>query len=95
MRYLRRPVALGLNHPVSVVPMSRPAIFAGQASVRNAPVFLAGPLCNSADKLAPHDVQIDRADIGDMIVIGLTGAYGLTMSHVNFLSHSLPQEFVV
>ncbi|HUY68527.1 MAG TPA: alanine racemase [Alphaproteobacteria bacterium] len=93
--HFRRPVALNINHPMAVVAMQRPKIFAGQDSVNRENVFVGGPLCNSADKLAPKDVYLDHAEIGDMIVIGLAGAYGLTMSHIEFLGHPRPREVVV
>lgn len=91
----RRPAALRINHPVSIVPMHRPKIFAGQESVIDEAVFIGGPLCTSADKLASLDVQMAQAEIGDIAVFELAGAYGLTMSHVNFLSHAHPPEIVI
>lgn len=93
--HFRRPVALGLNHPVSIVPMQAPKVFAGQLSASKESVFLGGPLCNSADKLAPKDVYVESAAIGDLVVISLAGAYGLSMSHTGFLSHPLPLEIVI
>lgn len=93
--HFRRPVALGINHPLCIVPMSRPKIFAGQSHVQDERVFIGGPLCNSADKLAPKDVYLEKAEIGDIAVIGLAGAYGLSMSHTGFLSHACPPEIVL
>lgn len=93
--HFRRPVALGINHPLSVIPMNRSRIFDGQNHVENEHAFIGGPLCNSADKLAPKDVYIDHAEIGDMVICGLAGAYGLTMSHTDFLSHAHPPEYEI
>lgn len=93
--HFRRPVALGINHPFAVVPMRRPALYDGQPVVEDCMAFIGGPLCNSADKLAPHDVRIVRAEIGDIAVFGLAGAYGLSMSHVHFLSHARPEEILL
>lgn len=93
--HFRRPVALGLNHPTTIVAKNRPKVFAEQASVHKAEVFFGGPLCNSADKLAPRDVYVESAEIGDIAVFGLAGAYGLTMSHHGFLSHAIPKELLV
>jgi diaminopimelate decarboxylase len=93
--HFRRPVALKINHPVMIVAMNRPKIFPGQEKVNKESVFIGGSLCNSADKLAPHDVYLENAEIGDMVVIGLAGAYGLTMSHIEFLSHPRPPEIIV
>ena len=91
--HFRRPVALGINHPLVILPQNQPKIFEGQESAKDEMVFIGGPLCNSADKLAPKDIYIEKANIGDIAVFGLAGAYGLSMSHVNFLSHPYPDEF--
>lgn len=93
--HFRRPVALGINHPVEIVAMQQPKLFDGQESVHDENVFIGGPLCNSADKLAPKDVPVKRAEIGDMAVFMLAGAYGLSMSHNDFLSHARPPEILL
>ena len=93
--HFRRPVAIGINHPLVVVPMKRPKVFTEQESVKNERVFIGGPLCNTADRLAPQDVRIEHAEIGDIAVFGFAGAYGLTMSHLEFLSHARPTEIVI
>lgn len=93
--HFRRPVALGINHPVTIVPVNKPKIFAGQENVENEDVFIGGPLCNTADKLAPKDVHLDHAEIGDIAVFSLAGAYGYSMSHLDFLSHAHPPEIVI
>jgi diaminopimelate decarboxylase len=51
-------------------------------------------LCTGADKLA-NDVYVEHAEIGDIAVFGLAGAYGLTMSNIEFLSHARPEEIVL
>ncbi len=94
INHFRRPAALAINHPVSIVAMQKPAWFDAQISVHNEKVYFGGPLCTSADKLA-NDVYIEEAHIGDIAVFGLAGAYGLTMSNTGFLSHAMPQEIVV
>ena len=91
----RRPVALGINHPLAVVPQNMPDFFEGQMAVEKESVFIGGPLCNSADKLAPKDIYVAAARIGDFAVFGLAGAYGLTMSHLEFLGHARPPEIVL
>ena len=58
-------------------------------------IFIGGPLCNTADRLAPKDIHVKEAHIGDIAVFGLAGAYGLTMSHFEFLSHARPAEIVI
>lgn len=92
--HFRRPAALSINHPVVIVPMHRPALFPAQESVKAEKVYIGGSLCNTADKLA-RDIYIEQAQIGDIAVFCLAGAYGLTMSHIHFLSHPLPPEIVL
>lgn len=93
--HFRRPAALGINHPVSIVAMNRPQLFAGQESVDKEAVFIGGPLCNTADRLSARDVFLAHAEIGDMAVFELAGAYGYSMSHLDFLSHAHPPEIVI
>jgi diaminopimelate decarboxylase len=93
--HFRRPVALGTNHPLAILPMNRAKIFAEQEKVDKEMVFIGGPLCNTADKLAPKDIYVEHAEIGDIAVFGLAGAYGYSMSHLDFLSHPHPAEIVL
>jgi len=94
INHFRRPAALAINHPLAVLRMDRAPLFAAQESVRRESVYFGGPLCTGADKLA-NDVYIEAADVGDIAVFGLAGAYGLSMSNVEFLSHARPQEIVL
>ena len=94
INHFRRPAALAINHPLAVVPMHRPPLFAGQERVVRDRVYFGGPLCTGADNLA-NDVFVDHAEIGDIAVFGLAGAYGLTMSNIEFLSHARPEEIVL
>ena len=94
INHFRRPAALAINHPLAIVPMHRPRLFAGQQSVHRDQVYFGGPLCTGADKLA-NDVDVEHAEIGDIAVFGLAGAYGLTMSNIEFLSHARPEEIVL
>jgi diaminopimelate decarboxylase len=54
-------------------------------------VDIVGPLCTPLDTLA-RDIELPAASVGDLIGIFQSGAYGLTASPVNFLSHPLPAE---
>lgn len=92
--HFRRPAALSINHPLVIVPLQRPRLFAEQESVKDERVYIGGPLCNTADKLA-RDIHVARAEIGDFAVFCLAGAYGLSMSHLEFLSHARPEEIVL
>jgi diaminopimelate decarboxylase len=70
----------------------------GQVMRRNYPVAVnrvtdgkevasvVGPLCTPLDLLADN-AELDKADIGDLVVIFQSGAYGLTASPRAFLSH--------
>ncbi|MGE5522218.1 MAG: pyridoxal-dependent decarboxylase, exosortase A system-associated [Rhodospirillaceae bacterium] len=57
-------------------------------------VSVVGPLCTPLDVLA-EDVEIPRADVGDLIVVFQSGAYGRTASPTAFLSHPAPVEVLV
>jgi len=94
INHFRRPAALAINHPLAIVRMNRPRLFDEQESVCNESVYFGGPLCTGADKLA-NDVQVAAADIGDIAVFGYAGAYGLSMSNIEFLSHARPGEIVL
>jgi len=94
INHFRRPAALSINHPLAIVRMHDAKLFDGQESVKQEQVYFGGPLCTSADKLA-NDVYVEAADIGDIAVFGLAGAYGLTMSNQEFLSHARPEEIVL
>lgn len=55
------------------------------------PVDVVGPLCTPLDTLA-RGVMLPRAEIGDLLAIFQSGAYGLSASPVHFLSHPAPAE---
>ncbi|MDX8398385.1 MAG: alanine racemase [Mariprofundaceae bacterium] len=94
INHFRRPAALGINHPMSIVWLAKPSLHPYQENVRMERVYFGGPLCTGADKLA-NDVHIEAADVGDIAVFGLAGAYGLTMSNQEFLSHARPAEIML
>jgi diaminopimelate decarboxylase len=92
--HFRRPAALSINHPVNIIEQNKQYIFAQQEFVSDENVFIGGPLCNTADKIA-NNIYINKANIGDIAVFCLAGAYGLSMSHTGFLSHAIPDEIFV
>jgi diaminopimelate decarboxylase len=55
---------------------------------------IVGCLCTPLDVLADK-AELPRGAIGDLVVVFQSGAYGLTASPVNFLSHPLPPEVLV
>ena len=57
-------------------------------------VDVVGPLCTPLDTLA-REVELPQAHVGDLIGIFQSGAYGLTASPTQFLSHDLPSEIFV
>jgi diaminopimelate decarboxylase len=54
-------------------------------------VDVVGPLCTPLDTLA-RGVLLPPAEIGDLVGIFQSGAYGRSASPVGFLSHALPKE---
>ena len=57
-------------------------------------VNVVGPLCTPLDLLG-NKVSLPAAAPGDLIVVFQSGAYGLTASPLNFLSHPHPGEILV
>jgi diaminopimelate decarboxylase len=55
---------------------------------------VVGPLCTPLDLLA-DSMDIAQADVGDLIAVYQSGAYGLTASPTAFLSHPAPAEVLV
>lgn len=55
---------------------------------------VVGPLCTPLDLLADR-MDIAQAEIGDLIVVLQSGAYGLTASPTAFLSHPSPAEVLI
>ena len=80
----------------------------GQVLRKNYPVVVAtrmnedvreiasvvGPLCTPLDVLAER-MELARADVGDLIAVYQSGAYGLSASPTGFLSHPAPVEMLV
>ncbi len=56
-------------------------------------VDIVGPLCTSIDRLA-LGVSLPRLEVGDVVAVHNSGAYGLTASPVHFISHALPTEIL-
>lgn len=58
------------------------------------PYTLVGPLCTSIDTLG-HSVNLPPLQVGDVLAIRSSGAYGLTASPIHFISHRPPKEILV
>ncbi|SFU42233.1 diaminopimelate decarboxylase [Nitrosomonas eutropha] len=54
---------------------------------------VVGPLCTPLDLLA-NQMELSKAEPGDLIVVFQSGAYGLTASPTSFLSHPAPLEIL-
>jgi len=57
-------------------------------------VSVVGPLCTPLDLLASQ-MELPKAEPGDLVVVFQSGAYGLTASPIAFLGHPAPQEVLV
>ncbi|MHB0989822.1 MAG: pyridoxal-dependent decarboxylase, exosortase A system-associated [Burkholderiales bacterium] len=57
-------------------------------------VSVVGPLCTPLDLLADK-MELPRADVGDLIVVFQSGAYGLSASPTQFLSQPAAGEVLV
>lgn len=57
-------------------------------------VSVVGPLCTPLDLLA-ENMEMARADVGDLVVVFQSGAYGLSASPTAFLSHPAPEEVLL
>jgi diaminopimelate decarboxylase len=55
---------------------------------------VVGPLCTPLDLLADR-MELAQADVGDLVVVMQSGAYGLTASPLGFLSHPAPAEVLL
>ncbi|NIQ04812.1 MAG: diaminopimelate decarboxylase [Candidatus Korarchaeota archaeon] len=83
MNHEIRPVFMDLNHPTKIVnKLSHPAT--GEATI-------AGPLCTPIDVIA-EDIPLPKVERGDIVGLFNAGAYGMSMSMLNFLSHPWPSE---
>lgn len=57
-------------------------------------VSVVGPLCTPLDLLA-DGMEMAEAEVGDLVAVFQSGAYGLTASPIGFLSHPPPAEILV
>lgn len=55
---------------------------------------IVGPLCTPLDLLADQ-AELPVAEVGDLAVVFCSGAYGLTASPTDFLSHPAPVEVLL
>jgi diaminopimelate decarboxylase len=78
------------NYPVAVGSRVAPDGAAGSAM----PASVVGPLCTPLDLLADR-MPLGHAQVGDLIAVFQSGAYGLSASPSGFLSHPQAAEVLV
>lgn len=86
----------GIHHALLPITANQYQVeIVNRASDQNsAPVLLGGPLCTSADQWKPI-VELADVQVGDLIAMYNSGAYGYTASMTKFLSHDTPPEVLV
>ncbi len=92
----------GLHHQLAasgnfgtVVRRNYPIAVADKVSaVPTETVNVVGCLCTPIDKLGDQ-VELPKADVGDVIAVFMAGAYGATASPASFLGHGPAQEVVI
>ncbi|MFG6449132.1 pyridoxal-dependent decarboxylase, exosortase A system-associated [Roseateles sp. BYS180W] len=80
------------NYPVALVRQQAGAQGQGDGELET--VNIVGPLCTPLDLIADR-VSLPRADVGDLVVVFQSGAYGATASPQGFLGHPTVLEMVV
>jgi diaminopimelate decarboxylase len=92
----------GLHHHLSasgnfgqVIRKNYPAAIGNRmASTETETASVVGPLCTPLDLLADR-MELAKAEVGDLVVIYQSGAYGFTASPQGFLSHPACTEVLV
>lgn len=86
MNHFSRPVLMRVSHPISILnKMDSPPV-----KVCN----VAGPICTPID-VSGKDILLPEPEPGDIIGIFNAGAYGYSMSLVNFMSLGWPAEIMI
>jgi diaminopimelate decarboxylase len=93
VNHLRLPSVSGVNQPVKIIKRNKCKVFNEQISVNDEIVDIGGPLCFAEDRLA-RNVYIESAEIGDLVVVEMSGAYGYTVSSLELLGHPYPIEYL-
>ena len=92
----------GLHHQLAasgnfgqVIRRNYPVVIANRmAEAPSETASIVGCLCTPLDLLADK-VELPRAEVGDLVAVLQSGAYGLTASPLRFLSHPAPAEVLV
>jgi diaminopimelate decarboxylase len=97
---LARPVLYGSYHPMSLCPAKAESAADLVAGAATEEVAVGGPLCESGDIFTQTDGgfvasrPLPPAQVGDLLVIEIAGAYGFVMAS-NYNSKPLPAEVLI
>jgi len=91
----------GLHHHLAasgnfgqVIRKNFPVLVANRIGAkRRERVSVVGPLCTPLDLLADR-MDLAVAEVGDLVAVFQSGAYGFTASPIAFLSHPIPHEVI-
>ncbi len=91
----------GLHHHLAasgnfgqVIRKNYPVTIANKIGANTEKVSIVGPLCTPLDILA-SDMELPKAEVGDLVAVFQSGAYGYSASPHNFLSHPSPKEIFI
>ncbi len=94
MADLVRPALYGADHPIHPVSVAGRVVERDEApAALDVPTDVDGPLCENADRLG-RDVRLPALVPGDLLAVGLAGAYGLGMGS-HYASHTHAAEIVI
>lgn len=82
------------KHPFKIISMNQKKLYANQIEVIDEIVDIDGPLCTAEDKVL-WDVYVEKAQIGDIVIIRQAGAYCYSAAWLEFLSHEYPVELII
>ena len=92
MTELMRPALYDAFHRIEPIrPRTDPGAAGAVRHVRN--YEIVGPVCESSDVVG-HDRELTRLEVGDLVAIRDTGAYGSAMAS-NYNRRPLPPEVLV
>lgn len=86
IHHFSRGLVTGVQHPIRVVNK----LNQGRTEMYD----IGGPICNPLDYLG-RSVKLPQVEVGDLLGVFHSGAYGRTMSMLHFLSRAEPNEIVV
>ena len=92
----------GLHHHLSnsgnfgqVIRKNYPVLIANRVdSDQTETVEIVGPLCTPLD-IVGAKLELPKADVGDLVVVFQSGAYGASASPQDFLSHPHVRELMI